>query len=186
MQLENLCMLRIYGIQQIRNTSRENKDLMENGDNLEEARVQRQGGSITTFSLQKEKERATESPRATQQSPCRRTHIEKKRRSKSRYPQTRKGDQRGKERNTNSGTQKPCVVAIDRIGSWRTGTPTLGAGGAPGMVLCFVLFTWFFFFWHAGKLAFEERGVKSGEEGRQVSICRCDARRELQSYQEFR
>jgi hypothetical protein len=47
----------------------------------------------------------------------------------------------------------------------------------------------FFYFIHAGKLASEERevrGVKSGEEGRQVSICRCDARRELQSYQESR
>jgi hypothetical protein len=87
------------------------------------------------------------------------------------------GIQRGEARGRNHyfGDAKAVRCRNCQIGSSRTGTPTLRSGGTTStrnrnLVLCAVLlFT--LFFHHAGKLAFEERevrGVKSGEEGRQV------------------
>ena len=139
-------------IQPITNTSREKQGFdgeCPGGDNLEEARVQRTRGehyNILLYTRKKKGDGKSES-NATISIPCRRTHIEKKRKIEiTGIHKHEKGINaaKGETLFRRFGHAKAVRCYNCLIGNSRTGTPTLGERGAPGIVLCFVLFTSFF------------------------------------------
>lgn len=135
------------------------------------------GGALQHFSFTHEK-RATESPRATQQSPyLAAARISKRKEKKDRnhgYPQTRKGDQRGKGRNTVSPFRARKSRALLQLSDREFEDRDPHARRAGGTRNSFMLRIIYLFFpmmlesWHLKSERCEVRGVKSGEEGRQV------------------